>query len=84
AASPDHVARVRAAFPHLTLINGYGPVESMVFVQDHNRVLKADVTPDPEFANSVRSWSGAFSASARPSRDQPPRLDQLALSPSGR
>ncbi|OON72931.1 non-ribosomal peptide synthetase [Streptomyces tsukubensis] len=31
AASSAHVARVQRAFPGLSLVNGYGPVESMVF-----------------------------------------------------
>ncbi|MFB6596637.1 amino acid adenylation domain-containing protein [Streptomyces diastaticus] len=45
AASPAHVARVRAAFPHLTLVNGYGPVESMVFATA--RRIEADDTRRP-------------------------------------
>ncbi|MFC5720643.1 amino acid adenylation domain-containing protein [Streptomyces gamaensis] len=35
AASSAHVARVLAEFPELRLVNGYGPVESMVFAATH-------------------------------------------------
>ncbi|QHF94982.1 non-ribosomal peptide synthetase [Streptomyces sp. NHF165] len=45
AASPAHVARIRQAFPGLTLVNGYGPVESMVFATA--RTIGADDTRRP-------------------------------------
>ncbi|MEF3112182.1 amino acid adenylation domain-containing protein [Streptomyces chrestomyceticus] len=42
AASPAHVARVLAEYPALRLVNGYGPVESMVFATAH-RITAEDV-----------------------------------------
>ncbi|WP_197523163.1 non-ribosomal peptide synthetase, partial [Actinokineospora pegani] len=33
--SLEHIDRVRAAFPRLRLVHGYGPVESMVFTHTH-------------------------------------------------
>ncbi|MFE7610155.1 amino acid adenylation domain-containing protein [Streptomyces celluloflavus] len=41
AASGAHVAKVQRAFPGLTLVNGYGPVESMVFATAR-RIRTAD------------------------------------------
>jgi amino acid adenylation domain-containing protein len=35
AASPPHAARALARYPHLTLTNGYGPVESLGFTTTH-------------------------------------------------
>ncbi|MGX1632978.1 amino acid adenylation domain-containing protein [Streptomyces albidoflavus] len=35
AASPEHVARIARRYPHLTLLNGYGPVESLGFTTCH-------------------------------------------------
>ncbi|MFD9700030.1 amino acid adenylation domain-containing protein [Lentzea sp. NPDC059081] len=35
AASPAHVARVLREYPDVRLVNGYGPVESMVFATTH-------------------------------------------------
>ncbi|MYU62912.1 AMP-binding protein, partial [Streptomyces sp. SID69] len=35
AASPAHTARALADHPHLHLINGYGPAESMGFTTTH-------------------------------------------------
>ncbi|MBO3751124.1 amino acid adenylation domain-containing protein, partial [Streptosporangiaceae bacterium NEAU-GS5] len=39
AASRDHVNRAREKFPHLVLLNGYGPAESMGFTTFH-RILE--------------------------------------------
>ncbi|WP_411143364.1 amino acid adenylation domain-containing protein [Streptomyces sp. x-80] len=47
AASSAHVARVLAEFPGLRLVNGYGPVESMVFASSHR------VTPEDTRRPSV-------------------------------
>ncbi|SDG84152.1 amino acid adenylation domain-containing protein [Lentzea fradiae] len=41
AASPAHLARVRRDWPDLRLVNGYGPVESMVFATTH-RITEVD------------------------------------------
>ncbi|HEX7309437.1 amino acid adenylation domain-containing protein, partial [Lentzea sp.] len=41
AASPAHVARVLREHPHVRLVNGYGPVESMVFATTH-RITEVD------------------------------------------
>ncbi|MFH8344041.1 amino acid adenylation domain-containing protein [Streptomyces sp. NPDC018045] len=47
AASSVHVARVLAEFPDLRLVNGYGPVESMVFATSHR------ITPEDTRRPSV-------------------------------
>ncbi|MEU3751104.1 amino acid adenylation domain-containing protein, partial [Streptomyces narbonensis] len=36
AASPAHAAKVLAEYPGLRLVNGYGPVEAMIFVSAHH------------------------------------------------
>ncbi len=41
ALSPEHAARVVRRFPRLRFVNGYGPVECMVFVTTH-RVAPSD------------------------------------------
>ncbi|WNV84096.1 non-ribosomal peptide synthetase [Umezawaea sp. Da 62-37] len=46
APSVAHVARVRADFPDLRLVHGYGPVESMVFATAHE-VTAADTAVIP-------------------------------------
>ena len=44
-ASVPHVARLRERYPHVRIVNGYGPVESMGFTTCHV-VGDADVTAD--------------------------------------
>ncbi|KOT98972.1 hypothetical protein ADK70_04975 [Streptomyces rimosus subsp. pseudoverticillatus] len=43
--SPAHVRRFVRAHPHITLVNGYGPVETTVFATAH-RITPADVADD--------------------------------------
>ncbi|KWT57228.1 hypothetical protein ADL21_35255 [Streptomyces albus subsp. albus] len=43
--SPAHVRRFVRAHPHITLVNGYGPVETTVFATAH-RITAADVADD--------------------------------------
>ncbi|WP_441247692.1 amino acid adenylation domain-containing protein [Kitasatospora sp. McL0602] len=45
--SPEHAAQVVRAFPRLRFVNGYGPVECMIFVTTHR------VTPDSAARASV-------------------------------
>ncbi|WP_050514404.1 non-ribosomal peptide synthetase [Streptomyces rimosus] len=44
--SPAHVRRFVRAHPRITLVNGYGPVETTVFATTH-RITAADITDGP-------------------------------------
>jgi len=43
--SPEHVRRFLSAHPHVALVNGYGPVESCVFVSTHPITLEDCALP---------------------------------------
>ncbi|WP_167538349.1 non-ribosomal peptide synthetase [Streptomyces albofaciens] len=43
--SPEHVRRFVRAHPRITLVNGYGPVETTVFATTH-RITAADIADD--------------------------------------
>ncbi|MHC3455301.1 non-ribosomal peptide synthetase [Streptomyces prasinus] len=43
-ASPAHVARILARYPHLRVVNGYGPAESMGFTTVHEVLTPQDAS----------------------------------------
>lgn len=45
ALSPEHAGQVVREFPHLRFVNGYGPVESMVFVTTHRVTASSAARP---------------------------------------
>jgi amino acid adenylation domain-containing protein len=53
--SPTHAGRVRADFPRLRLLNGYGPVEGTVFLTAHQ---VGDVAPDDTSVPIGRALAG--------------------------
>lgn len=53
ALSPEHAAQLVREFPELRFVNGYGPVESMVFVTTHQVTASSAARPSVPIGRSM-------------------------------